>query len=458
VPSADLLTDLAAVTPANALVTDVDVLETYRHDQAAWVTAGKPVAAVFPTTTREVQAIVRAVAGHRVPIVARGAGSGLSGGAAAVDGCVIVSLERMNRVLQVQPDDQTICVEPGVLNAEVTAAVRGHGLWYPPDPASKAFSTIGGNIATNAGGLCCVKYGVTADYVLGLQVVLADGSVVETGRRTVKGVSGLNLTALFVGSEGTLGIVTAARLRLRSAPAPASTVVAFFSSTQTAGRAVRGLTASRVVPALLEVMDHTTVLAVDDWKRMGLDRDAAVLLLAQSDAPGTNRGDETDAITRVCEEAGATYVAKALDADEGEQLLAARRLAYPALERLGATLLDDVAVPRSRIPDLLAVIESVAEKHGVLIGTFGHAGDGNMHPTIVFDRDNEASRHAAAAAFDDLVVSAIELGGTISGEHGVGTLKHRFLERELGTATVALQRRVKNAVDPLGILNPGKAV
>jgi len=303
-----------------------------------------------------------------------------------------------------------------------------------------------------------VKYGVTADYVLGLQVVLADGSVVETGRRTVKGVSGLNLTALFVGSEGTLGIVTAARLRLRSAPAPASTVVAFFSSTQTAGRAVRGLTASRVVPALLEVMDHTTVLAVDDWKRMGLDRDAAVLLLAQSDAPGTNRGDETDAITRVCEEAGATYVAKALDADEGEQLLAARRLAYPALERLGATLLDDVAVPRSRIPDLLAVIESVAEKHGVLIGTFGHAGDGNMHPTIVFDRDNEASRHAAAAAFDDLVMSAIELGGTISGEHGVGTLKHRFLERELGTATVALQRRVKNAVDPLGILNPGKAV
>jgi len=405
-----------------------------------------------------VRAIVGVAARYRIPIVPRGAGSGLSGGAAAIEGCVVISLERMNQFLEFDPRDRIVHVQPGVINADVTDAVRSDGLWYPPDPASSAFSTIGGNIATNAGGLCCVKYGVTADYVMGLEVVLADGSVVVTGRRTVKGVAGLNLTGLFVGSEGTLGIITSARLKLRPRPAPAGTIVAFFPSTAAAGRAIFGLTAARVEPALLEIMDHTTLTAVDDWKRMDLDRDAAVLLLAQSDVSGSGRAEEIIAMSRVFTEAGATYVAETLDDEEGEQLLAARRLAYPALERLGAAMLDDVAVPRSRLPDLLAAIPVIADDRGVLVGMFGQAGDGNMHPTIVFDRNDDESYRAAGLAFDDIVTCALKLGGTATGEHGVGLLKHRFLERELGAAAVGLQRAVKRTFDPLGILNPGKAV
>lgn len=453
-----LLADLADAVPEDALVTDADLLESYRRDEAGWVPAGQPAAAVLPRSTEQVQEVVRTAARHRAPIVPRGAGSGLSGGATATDGCVVVSLERMDEILEVEPADQTILVEPGVLNEAVSDAVADEGLWYPPDPASKEFSTIGGNVATNAGGLCCVKYGVTLDHVLGLEVVLADGTLVRTGRRTVKGVAGLNLTGLFVGSEGTLGIVTAVRLRLRRRPPPAATAVAFFPSLASAGQAVAAVTRSAVVPSLLELLDRTTVRAVDDWRRMGLDREAAALLLAQSDAPDEARTREMEVLTDCFESAGASYVAATEDPDEGEQLLAARRVAYSALERLGDPLLDDVAVPRSRIPEFLGNVERIAERHDVLIGTFGHAGDGNMHPTLVADRQDDRSRAAAREAFDDLVTCAVDLGGSITGEHGVGQLKRRFLEQELGGPAVALQRRIKDTLDPQGLMNPGKAV
>jgi glycolate oxidase len=447
---------LGDALPAGALVTDPDVLQTYRYDRTEWIEPGTPVAAAFPTTTDQVAAAVRAAAEHGVPIVPRGAGSSLCGGSAAIDGCLVLCLERMDRVLEVDGVDQQAVLEPGVINAEVSRATADLGLWYPPDPASKTFCSIGGNVATNAGGLCCVKYGVTRDHVLGLEVVLADGTVLETGRRTIKGVAGLDLTQLLIGSEGTLGIVTKVRVRLTPLPEGAATMVAVFPTIGTAGVAVSQLVASGLPLSLVELVDRTTLLAVDDWRNLGLDRDAAALLLVQSDAPAPLRGQDVERAATICDAAGASYTAATDDPDEAEMLLQARRLAIPALERLGDTLLDDVAVPRSRIPHLVERTEAIAAHRDVTIGNFGHAGDGNFHPTIVLPRGDEDALERGKAAFDDLLVAALDLGGTITGEHGIGSVKQPFLERELGATSIAVQRSIKRALDPQGLLNPGK--
>ncbi len=447
--------ELAAVLPPEALVIDPDVLEAHRRDQAGWAVAGIPRVLVRPASTAEVQAVLRVAAAHRVPVVARGAGSGLSGGANAVDGCIVLSLARMNRVLEIDRQGMYAVVQPGVINATVKVAAAEHGLWYAPDPASWEFSSIGGNVATNAGGLCCVKYGVTGDAVLGLEAVLADGSVVRTGGRTVKNVAGYDLTRLFVGSEGTLGIVTEVTLKLRPRPPPATTLVASFPTLVGAGAAVMEIMAN-TRPSLLELMDRTTVRAVEAFRPLGLDVESAALLLARSDAGGDQGVAECARMVAACEAAGATFVAHSADEAEGELLIVARRLAFPALERQGATLLDDVGVPLSRIAELLAAVERIAEQRGVLIGTFGHAGDGNMHPTLVFDRDDPDAVARAKAAFDDILRVVLDLGGTITGEHGVGTLKRPFLAAQLGPESMRLHRAIKDALDPLGILNPGK--
>ena len=450
------LEELGDALPDGAVVTDPDVLETYRFDRTEWIVPGKPQAAAFPTTTVQVSAAVTVAAAHGVAIVPRGAGSSLAGGASAIDGCLVLCLERMDRILEVDAVDQMALLEPGVINAHISQATRDAGLFYPPDPASQAFCSIGGNVATNAGGLCCVKYGVTRDYILGLEVVLADGTILDTGRRTIKGVAGLDLTQLLIGSEGTLGIVTKVRVRLRPAPSGTSTMVATFPTLGQAGEAVAALVASGLSLSLLEIVDRTTVVAVDDWRNMGLDRDAAALLLAQSDAPEPLRATEVAAAADLCERAGASYAAATDDPQEAEMLLQARRLAIPALERQGAILLDDIGVPRSRIPALLGRTEEIAAARDVTIGTFGHAGDGNMHPTIVLPHGDADAAVRGRAAFDDLLVAALELGGTITGEHGIGVVKAPFLEREIGAASLAVQRRIKTAFDPQGLLNPGK--
>jgi glycolate oxidase len=449
--------ELADALPEGAVVTDPDLVETYRYDRTDWLTPGQPVAVAFPRRTAEVAASVEVAARHRVPIVPRGAGSSLAGGSQGVDGALTLCLERMDRIIDVDDVDQTVVVEPGVINANISEATAPHGLWYPPDPASKSFCSIGGNVATNAGGLCCVKYGVTRDYVLGLEVVLSDGTVIETGRRTIKGVAGLDLTGLMVGSEGTLGIVTKARLRLRPTPDGAATMVAFFPTLTAAGDAVAAITRSGLVCSLMEIMDRTTVCAVDDAYRMDLDRDSAALVLLQSDSPSPVRGAEVAKAADLCDAAGATYTATTEDPEETEQLLQARRLAIPALEQQGTTLLDDIGVPRSQIPALLAKTEEIAERRDVTIGSFGHAGDGNMHPTLVVPRDDDGIvLKRALAAFDDLVIAALDLGGTITGEHGVGSIKAPFLEREIGAGNLAVQRRIKRALDPHALLNPGR--
>ena len=450
--------------PGLDVVTDPDVLAGLAHDDAEWAPAGRPVAAVRPRTTEEVARIVAACAARDIPVVARGAGTGLSGGANAVDGCVVVDLSKMNRIVEIDTANMVAVVQPGVVNDELKAAVAAHGLWYPPDPASAPWSTIGGNVATNAGGLCCLKYGVTRDYVLGLEAVVggpagAYGTVVRLGRRTTKGVSGYDLTGLFVGSEGTLGVVTEITLRLRPARTEAPrTVVGAFGSVVAAGDAVAASTRRGLLPAALELLDRTSLRAVEEWKHLGLSADAEALLLAQIDAPGAAGDAEAAAMAEVFTAAGALWAEQSTDEFEAEALFAARRLAYPALERLGPVLTEDVCVPRSEVPGMLTTIEATAARHGVTIATIAHAGDGNLHPLIRTPAGDDAAREAAQAAFEEILAAAIAVGGTVTGEHGVGLLKRAGMRRELAPEVLAMQDAVKHTLDPRNLFNPGKVV
>lgn len=450
------LAALRRILPDDACITDVDVLEGVRRDHAGLTEAGHAAVLVRPASTEQVQRVVRVAHEHGIPVVPRGAGSGLAGGANAIDGCIVLSTSRMNRIVDIDPRSMLAVVQPGVLNGELGRAADALGLWYPPDPASYEFSSLGGNIATSAGGLCCVKYGTTRDSVLGLEVVLADGRVLRTGSRTLKSVAGYDLTRLMVGSEGSLGVITEATLRLRPRrKAAAITLVAFFPTLQSAGNAVCSLV-ERVTPSLLELMDRCTLEAIERFKPMGLDTSAAVMLLARFDDTSPDAG--LHEVSAWCERAGASYVAQTDDVQEGDLLMNARRVAFLALEHMGSTLLDDVAVPIARIPELLAAVERIAAAHGVVIGTFGHAGDGNMHPTIVFDETDPASSARARAAFDDLVRCTLDLGGSITGEHGVGLLKRPWLAAELGEVGVDVHHAIKRALDPRGIMNPGKVL
>src|SRR3954462_10540107 len=414
---------LAAGLPPETLVTDPDLLESYRYDRAQFCPAGVPAAVVLARQTAHVQHALRTASALRVPVVPQGARSGLSGAANAIDGCIVVSTEKMRRVVEVDVPNRLVVTEPGVYNAELSRAVAEHGLFYPPDPSSWEFCSIGGNLATNSGGLCCVKYGVTTDYVLGLEVVLASGEVMRTGRRTVKGVAGYDLTRLFVGSEGTLGVITEATLALRPAAAKPRTGAALFATARDAGAAVAAVVASGAVPSLLEIMDRTSLRASSTYLRADLPQDAGAMLLWQSDAGGDTAVAEVTAIGAVAQACGATDVLEADDPAEAELLLAARRSVLMAFETLGTTLIDDVAVPRTRLADLIEAVERIAAARGLVIGVVGHAGDGNMHPSIVFDAADPAETEHARVAFGEIMDVGLALGGTINGEHGVGVIK-----------------------------------
>ncbi|MFE5207476.1 FAD-binding oxidoreductase [Streptomyces sp. NPDC056600] len=451
----DLITRLLDGLPEDAVLTDPDVTASYSHDMASFCPAGVPAVVVLPRTTEQVQHVMRTATELRVPVVPQGARSGLSGAANASDGCIVLSLIRMDRVLEINAVDRYAVVEPGVINADLSRAVEEKGLCYPPDPSSWEMCTIGGNIGTASGGLCCVKYGVTAEYVLGLKVVLADGRLLTTGRRTAKGVAGYDLTRLFVGSEGSLGVVVEAVLALKPKPPQQLVLAAEFSSAAAAGDAVCRIMEGGHVPSLLELMDRTTLKAVNDLARMGLPEETEALLLAAFDTADPSA--DLAAVGALCEAAGATQVVPAETPAESELLLKARRLSLIALEAVkGATMIDDVCVPRSRLTEMLEGVERIAAKFQLTIGVCAHAGDGNTHPTVCFDAADPEESRRARESFDEIMALGLELGGTITGEHGVGVLKKEWLAREAGPVAMELQRAVKDAFDPLGLLNPGK--
>lgn len=442
--------ELVAALPQGAVVTDPVSLEAYRWDRANDPEAVAPLAVVRAERTEHVQTAVRVAAAHGMPIVPRGAGTSLSGGSSSARPSLVISLDRM-RAVSIDPATRTATVQPGLLNAEVKAAAAQHGLWYPPDPSSFEICSIGGNVATNAGGLCCVKYGVTSDYVLGLTVVLADGRAVRLGGPLLKDVAGLSLTKLFVGSEGTLGIVTEIVLRLIPAQQAPSTLVAVFADLADACAAVLDMT-REMRPSMLEFMDRPTINAVEDELRMGLDRSAAAMLIVQSDVAG---GAEISRAEQICNANGATECYATEDADEGEAFIAARRAAIPAIEKIGPVLLEDVGVPIPLLGELVTGIEQISRQHDVTVAVMAHAGDGNTHPLVIVDPNDADQQRRAQEAYDAIMQLAMRLGGTITGEHGVGRLKEPWLKDYLGEDVYELNLRIKAALDPQNLLNPG---
>ncbi len=450
-----ILAELSARLPADRIQTDSDVIAAYSQDRATFEGAGSAAVLVHPRSTAEVVAVIEAARAAGVPIVPRGAGTGLTGAANAIDGCVMLSLHRMDEVLEIDTTNRTVRVQPGVINAELKRQVLEHGLFYPPDPASVDMSSIGGNVATNAGGLCCVKYGVTRDYVIGLEVVLASGEVMRTGRHTLKSTTGLDLTGLFVGSEGLLGIITEITLKLVPAPPAPSTAVAYFDRLEDAGVAIVETFRQGHEPTMMEIVDQASLRQVEAVYPMELDVDAACLLIIQT--AGDDASGRIGRIASICTAARASFVHHVDDPHEGEMLVEVRRKVWPAFEALGKALLpEDVAVPRQHLPALLAGIVEIAERHDVMLPTIGHAGDGNMHPLLVFDGQDPDETARVRAAFADIVHLALSLDGTIAGEHGIGTLKREFVADELDPVQLATMRSVKHLLDPTGMLNPGK--
>lgn len=451
--AAPQLQELIDALGEQKVVTNPAAVDSYRWDRANDPGAGTPIAVVRATHAEDVQTTILFAASGGIPVVARGAGSGLSGGSSAVDGGIILSTEKM-RDIKVDPLTRTAVVQPGALNAEVKVAAAEHGLWYPPDPSSFEFCSIGGNIATNAGGLCCVKYGVTADYVLGMKVVIANGRQVELGGPRLKDVAGLDLTQLFVGSEGTLGVITEVTLRLVPAQRPPTTLVAAFATLDDSTKTILDV-ASTMRPSMLEFMDNLTINAVEDATGMGLDRQAAAMLVIQSDEPAEYAAEEIAKIELLCAEHNATEIFYTSDPEEAEAIIAARRMAIPAVEQKGTLLLEDVGVPLPNLGELVRGIEHISKNHDVMIAVIAHAGDGNTHPLLVFDSMDEEQKHRAHRAYGEVMNLAVQLGGTITGEHGVGRLKRPWLVDSIGQDALELNHRIKKALDPHNILNPG---
>ena len=429
---------------------DASALDGAREDKSGYRSEAAPLAVVTPRSVEDVQTVMRIATETRTPVVVRGAGTGLAGGAVAGAGEIVLSMLAMDRLLEVSRDDELAVVQPGILNAALNEQLAPHGLWFAPDPASRAISTVGGNIATNAGGLLCTKYGVTREAVLGLKVVLADGRLLELGHRTVKGVTGLDFTALMIGSEGTLGVVVEATVRTRRIVAGDVVVIsATFASVEDAARAASVITASGLVPAVMELIGESAMRHISD--HLGLAHPGGSQLIVQFDGPGAIL--EADAALTSITSLGGVAVSSG-DRAEGERLFAIRRSFHPSIARLGTVLIEDVCVPRSALPAMFAAIGEIEQRYGIEIPTVAHAGDGNLHPNFVFDGPDVPENIWAAA--DEMFLAALRLGGTLTGEHGIGLLKRRWLRDELGDDQLELQRQVKAVFDPLDILNPGK--
>lgn len=451
----DVIVALSNIVGEEYVLTDPVDLACYAYDGT--FEESRPDVVVLPASTDEVARTVVIAACHGIPIITRGMGSGLAGASVPIDGGMVLSLTRMNRILEIDQENMTATAQAGVITADLQEAVERVGLFYPPDPSSLKQSTLGGNAACCAGGPRCLKYGVTKDYVMGLEVVLANGDVLRTGGKTVKNVTGYDLTQLFVGSEGTLGIITELTVRLLPKPKAKRTATAIFPRLDDASNAVNKILTAGVLPATLEIMDDTTIGTVEDYLHIGLPRTVEAILIIETDGDPQGAQREIETIAQICRENGASDVRVAKTQAESDELWRARRAVSPSLGRRRPNKLgEDIAVPRSAIPEMIRRIQDISRRHNLPIAVFGHAGDGNLHPNILFDRRDEDEMHHVEAATCEIFQAAVELGGTLSGEHGVGTLKRDFLEMAVGSVAVQVMRNIKCALDPQGILNPGK--
>ncbi|MTI80074.1 MAG: FAD-binding protein [Firmicutes bacterium] len=433
-------------------------LVTFSFDATPDMPNPLPDVVVTPSTTEEVVKVVKIAHENKTPLYPRGSGTNLSGGTIPLEGGIVLSTLKMDKILESDPDNLVAVVQPGVIIQELNNEVAPHGLIYPPDPGTVATATMGGSVSECSGGLRGLKYGVTKHYVMGLEVVMADGQVARFGGKTVKNVTAYDLVKLFTGAEGTLGIITEITVRLIPAPEARTAMLATFDSLEDAGNAIRGIIASKVIPATLEIMDQVTIKTVENFSKIGLPTDKRAVLLIEVDGIPEVVENEAEKVVKVVTE-NKGELKKAKDDKEREGLWAARRAALPALAQLKpTTVLEDATVPRSKITEMLMFLEEIAEKYNLDIGTFGHAGDGNLHPTILTDVRNKEEMERVHKAVDEIFKKALELGGTLSGEHGIGMAKSKFLEWELGESGMDVLKKIKNALDPEGILNPGKMV
>jgi len=451
-----IIPQLEKITGKSDVLSTSEDLAVYGYDGT--FEDHRPDVVVLPRTIEQVRQVVVLAARNRIPLVTRGMGSGLAAASVPFQGGVVLAMTRMNRILEIDQANSIAYVEAGIVTADLQNAVEKLGLFYPPDPSSIRHSTIGGNIACNAGGPRCLKYGVTGDYVLSLTVVLADGRVLHTGGKCIKDVVGYDLTALFTGSEGTLGVITEARLRLTAIPKFARTALVEFTVLEDASRTVNAILSAGIVPASLELMDETAIACVEEALHLGLPLDVEAILLIETDgADEASVLREIETAAKICQEAGARQVKVARDETERAKLWQARRSVSPALARKAPNKLgEDITVPRSAIPEAIRGLKSISAKYELPIVIFGHAGDGNLHPNILFDkRDTGQWKKVEQMAAEEFNL-ALELGGTLSGEHGVGALKRPYMEQALGLVSLEIQKRLKTTLDPFNILNPGK--
>lgn len=451
-----MISNLHELLGADNVLTEPEDIIPYGFDGTATLKQ-RPMAVVFPRTAGEISDILKLAAKERVPIVTRGSGTGLSGGSVPVAGSLVLCLVRMDKILEVDTANLTLLAEAGVITQTIAETAARHGLFYPPDPGSMKISTIGGNIAENSGGLRGLKYGVTRDYVMAIEVVLANGEICWLGSKCVKDVAGYNLKDLFIGSEGTLGIVTRVLLKLLPLPASRKTMLAIFSEMDSAASAVSAIIAAKIIPCTLEFLDRKTIQCVEDFAAVGLPRDAGAVVLIETDGHPAAVADEAAIMEKICLTQGASSVRTAASDEEALALASARRSAFSALARLRpTTILEDVTVPRSELAGMVRDIESIAEKFQLQIATFGHFGDGNLHPTILTDERDEAEMHRVEEAIQEIIRATLKRNGTITGEHGVGLAKKAFLPAQMGEASMQLLRLVKKSLDPENLLNPGK--
>ena len=451
-----ILDELRRIVGGQNVLTEKEDLIPYSFDGTAALNQ-TPACVVFALTAAEVSNVLKLAYKTKTPVVTRGSGTGLSGGSLPVAGCIVLCLVKMDKILELDRANLTMLVEPGVTTVAIADAASAAGLFYPPDPGSMKISTIGGNVAENSGGLRGLKYGVTRNYIMGLEAVLPDGEVAWMGNKCVKDVAGYSLKDLFIGSEGTLGVITKVLLRLIPKPAAKKTMVATFNQMDHAAEAVSAIIAAQIIPCTLEFLDRTTIHCVEDYAKVGLPLDCEALLLMESDGHPAVVAEEAAQMERICREKGCLEVRVAKDDVEAAKLATARRSAFSALARVApTTILEDATVPRSELARMIRFVEAIAKKYKLRIGTFGHMGDGNLHPTFLTDERNKEEMHRVEEAFKEIFDEAIRLGGTITGEHGIGLAKKSFLPRFAGDAQMRVLRELRRTLDPAGILNPGK--